>query len=265
MSRALRFLVILLVLSCGALPARAVQGAVLERGAAITDPYALRELELGEHPTSGLDHVGFGLRPFIPAARKVAAPILNDELFALQSLAPVSPAIDAGFERYLARHRAELPGETIGVGASFDWQMFDRELLYSARSRFVLAGIVNRMDRAYVSPETCGEVRLIYRLTRLDQAPVGETANSPRLPMTLNVILKAKGDKAVAPGGVAMSCKEIAQRWLAAADWPETAVDLANRLMAAGGPPETIDPPDIDGTETNLQIAHAPKSSVRDF
>src|SRR6266478_1056982 len=265
MSRALRFVVIILVLLCGALPARAGQSAALERGAAITDPHALRELDVGEHPTNGLDRAGFGLRPFIPAARKVAAPILNDELFALWSMAQVRQAIDAEFQRYVARHRAELPGETIGVGASFDWQMFDRELLYSARSRFVLAGVVNRMDRAYVSPETCGEVRLIYRLTRLDQAPVGETANSPRLPMTLNVILKAKGETAVAPGGVALSCKEIAQRWLATADWPETGADLANRLMAAGGPLETIDPAAIDRIETNLQIAHAPKSSVRDF
>src|SRR5258708_40282060 len=85
MSRALRFLVIVFVLLCGVLPA----GAALDRGAAITDPGALRELDLGEHPTNGLDGAGFGLRPFIPAARTVAAPILNDELFALPSMAPV--------------------------------------------------------------------------------------------------------------------------------------------------------------------------------
>src|SRR3954451_21034701 len=194
MSRALRFLVIILGLLCGVLPARAAQGAALERGAAITDPHALRELDLGD-PTNGLDRVGFGLRPFITAARTAAPPILNDELFALPSMAPVRQAIDAEFERYVARHRAGLPAETIGVGASFDWQMFDRELLYSARSRFVLAGIVNRMDRTFVSPETCGEVRLIYRLTRMVDSPAGDDANSPRLPMTLNVVLRAKGAK----------------------------------------------------------------------
>src|SRR6266436_6474645 len=256
---------VILALISSALPARAMEGAALERGTAIIDPFALRELDLGEHKASGIDRAGFGLRPFIPTARSGNAPILDDELFALPSMAPVRKALDEDLERYLAGHKASLPNETIGVGLSFDWQMFDRELLYSARARFVLAGVVNRMDRAYVSPETCGEVRLIYRLTRLDQAPVGETANSPRLPMTLNVILKAKGETAVAPGGVALSCKEIAQRWLATADWPETGVDLANRLMAAGGPLETIDPAAIDRIETNLQIAHAPKSSVRDF
>src|SRR6266481_10089865 len=256
---------LVLALLSAALPARAMEGAALERGTAIIDPLALRELDLGEHRASRTDRVGFGLRPFIPTARADNAPILDDELFSLPSMAPVRKALDEDLERYVAKHKARLPNETIGVGLSFDWQLFDRELLYSARARFVLAGIVNRMDRAYVSPEACGEIRLIYRLTRLDQAPVGETANSPRLPMTLNVILKAKGEKAVAPGGVALSCKEIAQRWLATADWPETGADLANRLMAAGGPLETIDPAAIDRIETNLQIAHAPKSSVRDF
>jgi hypothetical protein len=248
-----------------ALPARAMEGAALERGTAIIDPFALRELDLGEHRASGNDRAGFGLRPFIPTARPDSAPILGDELFALPSMAPVRQALDDDFERYLAKHKASLPAETIGVGLSFDWQLFDRELLYSPRVRFVLAGIVNRMDRAYVSPDACGEIRLIYRLTRLDQAPVGETANSPRLPMTLNVILRAKGEQALAPGGGAMSCKAIAQRWLAIADWPENGVDLANRLMAPGGPLELIEPVNIDRIETNLQIAHAPKSAMRDF
>ena len=266
MSHALRSLVIIAVLLCGILPARAVQGAALERGAAITDPYALRELDLGEHPTNGLGRLGFGLRPFIPAARTVAAPIFNDELFALQSMAPVRQAIDAEFERYVARHRADLSSETIGVGASFDWQMFDRELLYSARSRFVLAGIVNRMDRAYVSPETCGEVRLIYRLTHVDDAAVGENAEVPlRLPMTLNVVLRAKGEKASGRNGIAITCQDIARRWLATAEWPQTGADFAIRLRSAGGPLEFVEPVDVDRIETNLQIAHAPKSAVRDF
>ena len=43
-------------------------------------------------------------------------------------------------------------------------------LLYSAETRFVLAGIVNRMDRTYVAEANCGEIRLIYRLTRMNKA-----------------------------------------------------------------------------------------------
>jgi hypothetical protein len=242
----------------GAPAAPATESAALERGAAIIDPLALRELDLG-----GTDR-GFGLRRLIPTAQGDAAPILGDELFALPSMVRVRKALDEDFERYVAKHKATLPGESIGVGLSFDWQLFDRELLYSARTRFMLAGIVNRMDRAYVSPDTCGEIRLIYRLTRLDEAPVGETANSPRMPMTLNVILRAKS-KATSSGGDALTCKAIAQRWLAIAGWPETGAALANRLTAPGGPLELITPADIDRIETNLQIAHAPKSAVRDF
>jgi hypothetical protein len=260
-----RLLLTAFILLSAILPQRAVQAATLERGAAITDPLALRELDLGEHRTSGLDRAGFGLRAFIPTAPSANAPILGDELFSLHSMAPVRGALDAEVDRYAARRRGELPGETIGVGESFGWQMFDRDLLYSPRSRFVLAGIVNRMDRAYLAPEACGEIRLIYRLTRLDTAPVGENATSPRLPMTLNVVLRAKGEKALAPGGIAITCKDIANRWLASADWPQTGVDLAIKLTSAGGPLELIEPGNIDRIETNLQIAHAPKSAIRDF
>jgi hypothetical protein len=61
--------------------------------------------------------------------------------------------------------------------------------------------------------------------------------------MTLNVVLKAKRD------GDAIACAEIARRWLAA---DSRAFDL-------------IQPENIDRIETNLQIAHAPKSATRDF
>jgi hypothetical protein len=260
---ALRVIIAIIVLLCGIPAARCADTAALERGAAITDPLALRELELGKHPASGLDRAKFSLRSFMAPAGSGSAPILNDELFALLSMAPVRRALDNEFDRYVARHAADLPRETIGVGASFDWQMFDRDLLYSARTRFVLAGIVNRMDRAYVSPETCGEIRLIYRLTRVDTA-AGES-EPLRLPMTLNVVLKAKGAKTLAAGDIAITCRDIARRWLATAEWPQAGADLATRLMSPGGPLALIEPVDIDRIETNLQIAHAPKSAVRDF
>ena len=58
-----------------------------------------------------------------------------------------SSAISSGTKR-------ACPGRPIGVGEGFDFQLFDRALLYSTQTRFVLAGIVNRMDRAYVSQQT---------------------------------------------------------------------------------------------------------------
>ena len=145
--------------------------------------------------------------------RSADTPLTNGQLFALPSMVPVRKALDAEFDRYIARHKPSLPNETIGVGDSFDFQLFDRTLLYSADTRFVLAGIVNRMDRAYVAEASCGEIRLIYRLTRTT-CRAGDSAASPRLPMTLNVVLKAKGDRAIDRDGKAITCAEIARRWL---------------------------------------------------
>jgi hypothetical protein len=254
MGRTLRYFVIIVVLLCSALPARAAQGAALERGTAITDPVALREL----------DHGRFGLSRVLLPMRSADVPLANSQLFASPSMAPVGKALDDEFDRYISRHKASLPNETIGVGSSFDFQLFDRAQLYSPDTRFVLAGIVNRMDRAYVAPDTCGEIRLIYRLTRMGAPETGDGAASPRLPMTLNVVLKAKGDSAT-NSGAAITCSGIARRWLSAGDLPLTGAELAARLTAKDGPLDLIAPENIDRIETNLQIAHAPKSAVRDF
>ena len=168
MSRAPHSLAILFALLCGVFPARAAPDGALERGAAIIDPAALRELDRGR----------FGLGRLLQPERSADIPLTNSPLFALPSMAPVRQAIDAEFDRYVARHKASLSGETIGVGENFDFQLFDRALLYSSDTRFVLAGIVNRMDRAYVSQANCGEIRLIYRLTQIAGPTVGENAVS---------------------------------------------------------------------------------------
>jgi hypothetical protein len=248
-----RFIVLVFML-LGVLPAHYAQGAeALERGTAITDPLALRELDRGP----------FGLGRIMLPKASLDTPLNNSRLFALPSMAPVRKALDDEFDRYVRKHRAELPNETIGVGETFDFQLFDRALLYSSDTRFVLSGIINRMDRAYVSPETCGEIRLLYRLTRTDVPATGEGAAPARLPMTLNVVLKAKGDHAVE--GPPISCAEIARRWLTAGDVQPSGADLAARLTSHDGPLDLALPENIDRIETNLQIAHAPKSAVRDF
>jgi hypothetical protein len=256
MGPSLRFPLAILVLLCGVLLARHAQSApALERGTAIIDPPALRELDRGR----------FGLGRLLLPARSADTPLANSQLFALPSMAPVRQALDGEFDRYISRHKAGLPNETIGVGTAFDFQLFDRALLDSPDTRFVLAGIVNRMDRGFVHEAGCGEIRLIYRLTRMNAPGVGEGAVSPRLPMTLNVVLKARGDLAIDSQGVAIACAEIARRWLAAGDWPLAGTALAEKLLAKQGPLDLIGPADIDRIETNLQIAHAPKSPLRDF
>src|SRR5258705_11690605 len=79
----------------------------------------------------------------------------------------------------------------------------------------------------------------------------GDAAAPPRLPMTLNLVLKAKAE------GSKITCSDIANRWLAAPP--------GGTLSAKDGPLDLIGHENIDRIETNLQIAHAPKSAVRDF
>src|SRR6266550_962428 len=196
----LRFVVTLFVSLCSALTAHAGQSAALERGTAIIDPLALRELDHGRLGLSGI----------------------------------FRPAGSSG---------AEITGSQL----------------------FALAGIVNRMDRSYLSEANCGEIRLIYRLARMGAPEIGENAVSPRLPMTLNVVLKAKGDHEIDSNGAAITCAAIARRWLAAGDLAVTGTELAEKLVSKDGPLDLIKPENIARIETNLQIAHAPKSAIRDF
>src|SRR5262245_29611519 len=134
MSLALRSVVILFALTCGAWPARAAAEAPLERGAAIIDPPALREL----------DQSRFGIGRMLTPERSANTPLSSGQMFKLQSMNPIRKAIDAEFDRYIVRHKKSLPNETIGVGEGFGFQLFDRSLLDGGDTRFVLAGIVNR-------------------------------------------------------------------------------------------------------------------------
>ena len=245
----MRFLLITLMLLTGAPSARAATATAPERGAAIIDPAALRELDRGR----------FALERLLLPERSSNIPLASSQLFALPSMLPVRRAIDGEFDRYVSRHKANLPKEAIGVGDGLDFQLFDRALLDAPDTRFVLAGIVNRMDRGYIDEAGCGEIRLIYRLTRTNVPDGRADTVSPRLPMTLNVVLKARVE------GQAIACAEIAGRWLAAGDLVLTGTDLVAKLLAKDGPLDLVGHASIDRIETNLQIAHAPKSALRDF
>jgi len=82
--------------------------------------------------------------------------------------------------------------------------------------------------------------------------------------MTLNVVLRARR-YATDRTGAPWTCAEIARRWLALSDESSSGVDLAKKLLARNGPLDLVGSESIDRIETNLQIAHAPKSAIRDF
>ena len=223
----------------------AAENAPLARGTAITDPDLLKKLDQSDT---------LSISRLLQPERNEHVPLTSDQLFAsLPQLKEILPAINAEFDRYIAQHEQAAPGETIGVGEGFDVQLFDRAAIRSTNTRFVLAGIVNRMDRAYVSEEACGEIRLIYRLARFEpKSDGGSTAT--RLPMTFNLVMKARDARQTDASGKPITCAELARRWLDNGDWQ-------GLIGSRTAPYDAM----IDRVETNIQISIAPKSALHDF
>lgn len=251
MSRALRILLAAQILLAAILlfgsvmSLSAAENAPLARGTAIADPDLLRKLDQSD---------ALSISRLLQPERNANVPLTSDLLFAsLPQLKAIPPAIDSEFDRYIAQHKATSPSETIGVGDGFDIQLFDRAALRSADTRFVLAGIVNRMDRAYVTEESCGEIRLIYRLARFETRPDGSNI-ATRLPMTFNLIMKARDTHQTDGNGKPVTCAEVARRWLDDGDWQGL---IGSRTV----PDDAM----IDRIETNIQISIAAKSALHDF
>jgi hypothetical protein len=118
---------------------------------------------------------------------------------ALSGLPRFSPLVGE-LEREVARATAADPLAGVEV-ARFAHRLFDTRFLRSAEATFVLAGVVNRPDRAPFANDSCGETRLIYRLAYASGAE-----RASKLPMTLGVELTVPRG---APG-----CREAAARWL---------------------------------------------------
>ncbi|MBR0818651.1 hypothetical protein [Bradyrhizobium liaoningense] len=245
MSRALRILVAAVVLLGGTVSLFAADNAPLTRGTAITDPDLLRKLD---------QHDALTISRLLWPERNADFPLTTDLLFSqLSQLKGIPPAIDAEFDRYIIGQKAAYPIETIGVGEGFDVQLFDRANLKSRDTRFVLAGIVNRMDRAYVAEDSCGEIRLIYRLAHFETRPDGGK-NATRLPMTLNLVMKARDARQTDANGKPVTCAEVARRWLDNGDWQ-------GLIGSSSYPYDAM----LDRIETNIQISIAPKSALHDF
>jgi hypothetical protein len=105
--------------------------------------------------------------------------------------------------------------------------------LTAASASYELVGVINRMDRAPFAPDTCGELRLIYRLAY--RAP----KIASRLPLTVNLVYLLE------PG--ADSCRQRVAEWRlppgAGADWLRTRGPLR---------PESLGR--MKSVETNYQV-----------
>ena len=125
---------------------------------------------------------------------------------ALQTSPLVRVLTAAVTDEVVTRHRDD-PTTSYGPGSYSRAlrHLFDPAWLSSDHSHFELVGVVNRLDRALMDPESCGEIRLIYRLAL---TPPGRPTT--RLPMTVNVLFPQLPQPRVAE-----DCRAVATEWLA--------------------------------------------------
>lgn len=161
----------------------------LEKGLVLTNPQFLRSLEAN----------GFSINQVLGISSQTPQ-LANADLFAHPSIKVVKETITADITDFKSKNK------DVGVGTAFPIRLFDVKNLSTGLARFVLVGVVNRQDKAFLTPDTCGEVRLIYRLAYSVKVE-GEDVSS-RLPMTINLILHAKN------ASETLTCSQLATRWL---------------------------------------------------
>ena len=188
----------------------------------------------------------------------------NSELFALPSMAPVRQAIDGEFERYIIRHKAELPNETIGVGEGLRFPAVRSRAALFTQTR-VRAGGHRQPDgpRLCLARRDCGEIRLIYRLTRTEHPGRRRRRRVAAVADDAERRAEGKGDHNRSQAARRSHAPKSPVAGCTAGALARPAQSL--READEDGPLDLIGHENIDRIETNLQIAHAPKSAVRDF
>ncbi len=191
----------------------------LERGAAMTDPALLRELD---HARCAHD-----LADAVARAEPQIFHCPTVILFGwLPQLAPVRAGARCASSNAMSRGtRRALPNESIGVGEGFDVQLFDRA---AVRMPAMFASCWPASSTGWTAPMSRrGELRrgppdLPARPAPQPLIRTAATTVSQRLPMTLNLVLKARDDRELERTGKQISCAEIARRWLANGSAPPT-------------------------------------------
>jgi hypothetical protein len=84
----------------------------------------------------------------------------------------------------LAAELEVMKSMNTGTSMRYSRRLFNSKWLRSTKSRYELAGVVARPDRAFRHPGHCGEIRLIYRLAYEDKA----IQTFSRLPMTIQAV-----------------------------------------------------------------------------
>lgn len=161
---------------------------------------------------------------------------------------------DAGYASIVALLSKDLDelvraDRAAGVGMKYAHRVFDKRWLTSSNFRFDLVAIVNRVDRRAFAPNTCGELRFIYRLAYATDVKGQKVAS--RVPMTVNVVrwINTSCERWVS----AMQQASRGGAEVSAANWTAAGAPLSAEFFAMTSP---------KSVEVNLQSVRWP-STVR--
>lgn len=152
-------------------------------------------------------------------------------------------AVIAPIERPLVTELADAKAFPAGnVG-----RRLDNRWLKSPDAEISLAGVVNRLDRRELHRgESCGEVRLVYRLAYRQQRDDGSQVGS-RLPLTFNVVMVPKETS---------DCASVAQKWVGLGEGSALVEELS------AGP---LDDLRLERIEVNAQVVRFPSGLETEF
>lgn len=129
-------------------------------------------------------------------------------------------------------------------------RVFNEKWLGSSDGLFLLAGVVNRIDRRDFDPGLCGEVRFIYRLG-YDVKMNGRTYAS-RMPFTVNMVFSYPDD--------GDNCRSVAARWRVEGVGKDAPAVVAQRLLQG---PLDFSKLTFKQMEINAQVARFPSDLER--
>jgi hypothetical protein len=201
--------------------------------------------------------------PSTPAADARAVALITDPA-ALAAIVEAGGAYDAMLDDadravIVKTTRADIAAtgkgdKDAGVGiAGNTHRLFDGGWL--TKGRYELIAIANRIDRIPVTPEACGDVRLIYRLAYT--ATTAGVDVSSRLPMTVAIVLDGPARAPAADD--ALGCRAAAAAWRFPAGTTGRALGDA---LVAGPLAGILRRVHVRQVLTNLQVVRWP-SAVR--
>ncbi len=190
-----------------------------------------------------LEKRGFDIASTAGFGRSVLALPNNEELAKSAAYRSLTGTVSADIAEFMAKDAL------LGVGMNYSHRAFDSSWLSRPDFRFELAGIINRIDRRDFNTQTCGELRLIYRLSYAVR--VRDQDIRSRVPMTVNVVrwLPKLGE----------SCADEATRWVVDPKAP----DPEGVLTSKQGPLFELEKrTSLKSVEINLQSVRWP-STIR--